>query len=114
MKSRPAVSITSANESHEADLNSRTRKYLILMAIRMVCFIGAFFAHGLLRWILVGGAVVLPWIAVLIANAVAARFQTSPSDDYAPPPEPLGESDGDEDSDGPIIIEGELAEDDDD
>lgn len=119
MKSRPAVSITSASESHEADLNARTRKYLILMAIRMVCFVGAVFAHGWFRWTLVAGAVVLPWIAVLIANAVKRRYQQTDAKPSVPTAGSLGSpserSQPDHsDVDDPIIIDGEIVEDDDD
>lgn len=119
MKSRPAVSITSASESHEADLNARTRKYLILMAIRMVCFVGAVFAHGWFRWTLVAGAVVLPWIAVQIANAVKRRYQPIDADPPVPTVASLGSpgehgQPGPTEDNEPIIIDGEIVEDDDD
>ena len=116
MKSRPAVNITSASESHEADLNARTRKYLILMAIRMVCFVGAVFAHGWFRWALVAGAVVLPWIAVLIANAVVRRYSPIDAEQPAPTAAPLGQPKQSSPAapDDPIVIDGEIVEDDDD
>lgn len=47
----------------------RTRKYLLSMGIRTICFVGAIVAHGWLRWVLVAGAVGLPYLAVVIANA---------------------------------------------
>lgn len=43
------------------------------MLIRTACFIGAVVASGWLRWTLVGGAVVLPYIAVVLANAANQR-----------------------------------------
>lgn len=49
------------------------RKYLISMGIRTVCFVGAAFASGWLRWTLVAAAVVLPLFAVILANAVKPR-----------------------------------------
>ena len=38
------------------------------MAIRVVCIVGAVFTDGALRWICVAGAVLLPWVAVVLAN----------------------------------------------
>lgn len=41
------------------------------MAIRTLCFIGAVaVGAGLLRWTLIGGAVFLPYLAVVLANAM--------------------------------------------
>lgn len=68
MAKKTPINITDANESHEADINSRETRYLISMAIRVVCFILAIVCSGWLRWIFAAGAVVLPWVAVLIAN----------------------------------------------
>jgi hypothetical protein len=39
------------------------------MAIRTVCFLGAIVTTGWLRWTLVAGAVLLPYVAVVMANA---------------------------------------------
>lgn len=55
------------------DQRQRTRRYLISMAIRTVCFIGAIIADGWLRWTLVAGAVFLPYVAVVMANAGRSR-----------------------------------------
>ncbi len=43
------------------------------MAIRTACFIGAIIADGWLRWALVAGAVFLPYVAVVMANAGRSR-----------------------------------------
>ena len=46
------------------------RRYLISMSVRVVCLVLAIFVlHGALRLIGVALAVVLPWIAVVLANA---------------------------------------------
>jgi len=45
------------------------------MAIRTVCFIGAIIASGWLRWALVAGAVLLPYVAVIMANAGRKRSE---------------------------------------
>lgn len=69
--SRNTADVTDAEDSHERDISSRTHRYLISMGFRMVCFILAVIIPGPLRWVFVVGAVIIPWIAVLIANAAA-------------------------------------------
>ena len=39
------------------------------MAIRMICFGLALVSEGVLQWAFLLGSLVLPWIAVVIANA---------------------------------------------
>jgi len=39
------------------------------MAFRILCFIACILTTGVWRWSLFIGALVLPWIAVVIANA---------------------------------------------
>jgi hypothetical protein len=52
------------------DQARRARRYLVQMGLRLVCFLAAIFlADGWLRWVLVAAAVVLPYSAVLFANA---------------------------------------------
>ncbi|MBM7820232.1 hypothetical protein JOE63_002709 [Cellulosimicrobium cellulans] len=81
-------SITSAPEPLAADQARRERKYLIQMGIRLVCIFGAILAQGSwLTWVLAVGAIVLPYSAVLIANAGRdqARYDTSPMEHHALP-----------------------------
>ncbi|MYM18975.1 DUF3099 domain-containing protein [Brevibacterium sp. 5221] len=73
-KSPGSTQVTDAEDSHEADIRSRTSRYLLSMSIRIVCFFLAFVCTGPLRWVFAAGAIVLPWIAVLIANARSNRF----------------------------------------
>ncbi len=70
-----SVTITGAQAPLSADQRARTRRYLISMAIRTVCFIGAIIATGWLRWALVAGAVLLPYVAVIMANAGRKRAE---------------------------------------
>lgn len=35
----------------------------------MVCFVAALLTEGPLRWLLLFGSLVLPWVAVVLANA---------------------------------------------
>ena len=67
--SEPVFNVTSAQVPLSADQASRNRRYLISMAIRSICFVACIVASGWLRWAFFAGALVLPWIAVVIANA---------------------------------------------
>ena len=54
------------------------RRYLFSMGIRTVCFLLSVLAIVVLHWTIVGwvlvaGAVVLPYVAVVMANATRAR-----------------------------------------
>lgn len=62
-------SVTSAQTPLSQEQRARTRRYLLSMTIRTVCFLGAVAAQGWLRWALLAGAVVLPYVAVVMANA---------------------------------------------
>ena len=70
--------MTSAPESLERDQAHRIHRYLLTMGIRTACFIGAVIAGMLSAPTWVWGsmavlALVLPYIAVVLANAVAPR-----------------------------------------
>lgn len=61
--------ITTAQPTRSTDIAARQRRYLMSMAIRTVCFVGAVaVGPGWLRWVLVAGAVLLPYVAVVFAN----------------------------------------------
>ncbi|MEZ5157328.1 MAG: DUF3099 domain-containing protein [Candidatus Nanopelagicales bacterium] len=77
-RSNDVIPITGAQVPLSEDQRLRTRRYLISMAIRTVCFVGAIIASGWLRWTLVAGAVVLPYIAVVMANAGRGRSEKAP------------------------------------
>lgn len=61
--------ITDAQRALSVEQAGRTRRYLISMAIRTACVIAAIFVPGWPRWVLIAGAVVLPYLAVVVANA---------------------------------------------
>ncbi len=65
--------ITDAQASHDADLAQRMRKYLISMSIRTVCFVLAVVFEGPLRWVFAAAAILLPYVAVVVANAGPRR-----------------------------------------
>ncbi len=70
---QPPVNITSARQARSADIHRRQVRYLLSMGIRTICFIMAVIASGWLRWGLVAAAVILPYVAVVIANASNTR-----------------------------------------
>ena len=72
------VSITSARTSRSVDIRRREVRYLMSMGIRTLCFVGAFIASGWLRWTLIVAAVILPYVAVVIANAADRRGAAAP------------------------------------
>ncbi len=70
---RPVQSVTSAPQSAADDQGERIRRYLTAMGLRLVCSVLALLASGWLRWTFVVAAVILPYIAVVLANAVGPR-----------------------------------------
>lgn len=72
------VSITSARPSRSSDINRRQTRYLLSMGIRTICFVLAVVTTGWLRWSFVVGAVFLPYVAVVLANATDSRRSAGP------------------------------------
>lgn len=66
--------VTTAPMSLADDSDMRMRRYLITMGIRTTCFILAVVFEGWLRWVFVAGAAGLPYVAVVLANAVGPRW----------------------------------------
>lgn len=73
-QTRP-MQITDAPPSHAEELHRREVRYVVMMCIRAVCIIVATVlvtAHAplLVVWVpvLIAGAVIIPWLAVVIAN----------------------------------------------
>lgn len=62
--------VTTARRPHSEEISGRARRYLISMGIRTACLVLAIFVlHGWLRAIAIVAAIVLPWLAVVLANA---------------------------------------------
>ena len=72
-----AVRITTAAESRNADIAARQRRYVLSMGLRTLCFVGAILASVAgIHWlwpILIVAALVLPYVAVVMANATSRR-----------------------------------------
>jgi hypothetical protein len=69
------VRITTAARTRAEDIRTRQRRYLISMSLRTFCFVAAIVTAlagiGWLWPIFIAGALILPYIAVVMANAVA-------------------------------------------
>ena len=71
MKKKQEVtqSITTAHSGLTLDQAARQRRYFISMMIRTACFILTVLLPSPYRWIALAGALTLPYIAVIAANA---------------------------------------------
>jgi hypothetical protein len=73
------IRITTASAGAGADIASRQKRYVITMGIRTLCFLAvavlaiSHVGPGWLPWIFVIGAVVLPYVAVVMANATDTK-----------------------------------------
>lgn len=79
------ISVTSAQPGRSEDLDSRIVRYAWMMSIRIVCFVLAVLTPSPWRWMFLVGAVLLPSVAVVLANArkttsvVAAKSYVAPA-----------------------------------
>lgn len=64
----PTYRITTARKSVADDQAARVRGYVISMTIRIICFLLAVVTTGVLRWVFVAAALIIPYIAVVFAN----------------------------------------------
>jgi small neutral amino acid transporter SnatA (MarC family) len=87
------VLVTTAGKSPRQEQRERERRYLVTMAARVVCFILAIVLFGVgLRWIAafaVAGSLILPWVAVVAANAGPRRTEERPALYARKPPNQL-------------------------
>jgi len=73
------IRITTASAGADADISSRQRRYVITMLVRTLCFVAVAvlaITHagpGWLPWVFIGGAVFLPYVAVVMANAASTK-----------------------------------------
>jgi hypothetical protein len=72
------LEITSVPMSRAEEQRGRQRRYLISMSLRTVCFVGAIVVgNNWVRYVLLVGALLLPYVAVVMANAVATQLPGS-------------------------------------
>lgn len=70
MRNRP-VAITELPPSPEREQAARMRRYALTMGIRVACLVACLFVQG--WWLIVPalGAIFLPYVAVVLANAAS-------------------------------------------
>jgi uncharacterized membrane protein len=86
-KEPDAVRITTAPRSRRDDIAGRQRRYVISMAIRTLCFVLAVFSIGhWFMWVFITASFVLPYIAVILANA-GSSADPERLDDVVPDPQ---------------------------
>src|SRR5215475_14998677 len=91
--------VTEAQRSKSADIAYRERRYLIMMAVRVVCFVAAVIVFakggGWLTAIPAVGAIVIPYFAVVFANGGREPSSTKGFRAYEPNmPAPYRRPDG--------------------
>jgi|SRR3954464_6876277 hypothetical protein len=73
------IRITTASAGADADISSRQKRYVITMGIRTLCFVAVAclaITHagpGWLPWVFIVGALFLPYVAVVMANAATTK-----------------------------------------
>jgi small neutral amino acid transporter SnatA (MarC family) len=80
--------ITSAPRTPSFEFNQRRRRYTVMMALRVVCLIGAALIYTFSIWFalaLIAGGAILPWCAVLIANDGPPKSRRERASVTAPP-----------------------------
>lgn len=87
---------------------SREKRYAITMAIRTACFVSMIFVPGPFRWVLLAGAIFLPYIAVVLANQANTRTQSNEQVPGVPPSAAPQLTAG---PPAPDVIDGELLDD---
>lgn len=81
-----SYSVTSAGVNPAEDRAHRMRMYFIAMALRVLCVVSLFWVRGWWILLVAAGAVLLPWFAVMVGNAVAHNGGEAPD---APEPQQL-------------------------
>lgn len=93
-------SITSLPPSPDEDRRSRMLKYSVTMGIRLLCIVACFFVPG--YWVIIPavGAMVLPYIAVVLANVTNSKavMALPPGQLELPGRSAQSQPDGDEDA----------------
>lgn len=91
------VLVTDAARSRVEERDERVRRYLWSMGVRTLCFILAVtLLHGWEQWVAIAASLVLPWVAVIVANAGPVRPQRQQPAFFVPTPERAISSDDDE------------------
>lgn len=60
--------ITDAAQRQSAGVSARAKSYAFKMFLRIVFIIAAVLVEGIWQWIFLAGAAIIPWLAVVVAN----------------------------------------------
>lgn len=79
-RSRHAPAVTSLPQSPQDEATGRVRRYMLTMVIRMACFALTIFVtpYGWYTWVFAIATAVLPYIAVVFANAISPTASPAP------------------------------------
>ncbi len=77
--SQRAQSATSLPQAPRDDANSRFTKYMVMMGVRIACFIAMAVVtpYGWYTFVFAAGAIFLPYLAVIVANVGQDAAQTT-------------------------------------
>ena len=79
-----AIRITTVSASRAEDIAARQKRYLLAMSFRTACFVAAIVVTiTWVRVLLIVGALVLPYVAVVMANAGSSKSDGFPLVDGA-------------------------------
>jgi hypothetical protein len=78
--------ISGAQKGLTEDVRGRQRRYVISMSIRAVCFVLGIVINHPVRWVFFAGALLLPYVAVVIANGGRERRTNEPVASQVVPP----------------------------
>lgn len=76
-QSTAVQAITNAQPPLSQEQNRRQRTYFLSMMLRTVCFIATILIKNEIRWVALAGALILPYVAVVLANAATSTRKTS-------------------------------------
>ncbi len=101
----PSYRVTSAGVNPTEDRAHRMKMYFIAMTLRLACVLSLFWVTGWWLVFPVVGAIVLPWFAVMVGNAVAHGGEETVA---APDPLPLSSLNVEETPQAPTQAASEL------
>ncbi|MDP9417960.1 MAG: DUF3099 domain-containing protein [Actinomycetota bacterium] len=81
---QPVYQITGARRGVSEDVSARQRRYLASMSVRTACFVLAIVTSGWWQGAFLVGAIVLPYVSVVFANAGRERAPDLPAVPSAP------------------------------
>jgi hypothetical protein len=108
-------SISDARVGHSDEMRTRMIRYTVSMSIRLVCFVLVFVVpYVWLQWVMIAGAVFLPYFAVIVANGGSDTSNIRHSDaliDRAPVREIEAKVLASDPDDGEAVLTGEIIDD---